>query len=43
MFPLSGPVELSFLLCFISSWICVVVSVFLSMCVFVMCVCYLYG
>ena len=43
---LSGPVELLFLLCFISTWTCVVVSVmlvvcslsvFLSMCVFVLC------
>ena len=44
---LSGPVELSFLLCFIAAWTCVVVivrlvvcsfSVFLSMCLFVLCV-----
>ena len=44
---LSGPVELLFLLCFIATWTCVVVSVrlgvcsysvFLSMCLFVLCV-----
>ena len=47
MLTLSGPVELLFLLCFIASWTCVVVSVmlvfcslsvFLSMCLFVLCV-----
>ena len=47
MFTLSGPVELLFLLCFIATWTCVVVSgmlvvcnfsVFLSMCLFVLCV-----
>ena len=46
MLTLSGPVEL-FLLCFIATWTCVVVSVmlvvcslsvFLSMCLFVLCV-----
>ena len=50
MLTLSGPVE--FLLCFIVAWTCVVVnvmlvvcslSVFLSMCLFVECVCYLFG
>ena len=44
---LSGPVELLFLLCFIATWTCVVVSVmlvvcslsvFLGMCLFVLCV-----
>ena len=38
----SGPVELLFLLCFIDAWTCVVVVcnlyVFLSMCLFVLCV-----
>ena len=47
MLTLSGPVELLFLLCFIAVWTCVVVSVmlvvcslsvFLSMCQFVLCV-----
>ena len=47
MFTLSGPVELLFLFCFIATWTCVVVSVmlvvcslsvFLSMCLFVLCV-----
>ena len=47
MLTLSGPVELLFLLCFIAIWTCVVVSVrlvvcslsvFLSMCLFVLCV-----
>ena len=47
MFTLSGPVELLFLLYFIAAWTCVVVSVmlvvgslsvFLSMCLFVLCV-----
>ena len=47
MFNLSGPCELLFLLCFIAAWNCVVVSVilvvcslcvFLSMCLFVLCV-----
>ena len=47
MLTLSGPVELLFLLCFIDAWTCVVVSVrlvvcsltvFLSMCLFVLCV-----
>ena len=47
MLTLSGPVDLLFLLCFIASWTCVVVSVmlvvcslsvFLSMCLFVLCV-----
>ena len=47
MLTLSGPVELLFLLCFIATWTCVVVSimlivcslsVFLSMCLFVLCV-----
>ena len=46
MLILSGPVELLFLLCFIAAWTCVVVSVmlvvcslsvFLSMCLFVLC------
>ena len=46
MLTLSGPVELLFLLCFIAAWTCVVVSVmlvvcsmsvFLSMCLFVLC------
>ena len=46
MLTLSGPVELLFLLCFISAWTCVVVSVmlvvcslnvFMSMCMFVLC------
>ena len=46
MLTLSGPVELLFLLCFIATWTCVVVSVrlvvcslsvFLSMCLFVLC------
>ena len=45
MLTLSGPVELLFLLCFIATWTCVVVSVmlvvcslstFLSMCLFVL-------
>ena len=44
---LSGPVELLFLLCFIAAWTCVAVSVrivvcslsvFLSLCLFVLCV-----
>ena len=47
MLTLSNPVELLFLLCFIAAWTCVVVSVrlgvcslsvFLSMCLFVLCV-----
>ena len=47
MLTLSGPVELLCLLCFIAAWTCVVVSVmlvvcslsvFLSMCLFVLCV-----
>ena len=47
MLTLSGPVELLFLLCCIAAWTCVVVrvmlvvcslSVFLSMCLFVLCV-----
>ena len=42
MLTLSGPVELLFLLCFNAAWTCVVVSVmlvvFLSMCLFVLCV-----
>ena len=47
MLTLSGPVELLFLLCFIATWTCVVVSVvlvvcslsvFLSMCLFVLCI-----
>ena len=47
MLTLSGPVELLFLLCFIAAWTCVVVSVmlvvcslsvFLSICLFVLCV-----
>ena len=47
MLTLSGPVELLFLLCFIAACTCVVVSVmlvvcslnvFLSMCMFVLCV-----
>ena len=47
MLTLSGPAELLFLLCFIAAWTCVVVSVrlvvcslsvFLSMCLFVLCV-----
>ena len=47
MLTLSGPVELLFLLCFITAWACVVVSVmlvvcslsvFLSMWLFVLCV-----
>ena len=47
MLTLSGPVELLFLLCFIATWTCTVVSVmlvvcslsvFLSMCLFVLCV-----
>ena len=47
MLTLSGPVELLFLLCFIAAWTCVVVSVmlvvcslsvFLSMCLLVLCV-----
>ena len=47
MLTLSGPVELLLLLCFITTWTCVVVSVmlvvcslsvFLSMCLFVLCV-----
>ena len=47
MLTLSGPVELLFLLCFTATWTCVVVSVmlvvcswsvFLSMCLFVLCV-----
>ena len=46
MLTLSGPVELLFLLCFIAAWTCVVVSVmlvvcslsvFLSMCLFFVC------
>ena len=46
MLTLSGPVELLFLLCFIATWTCVVVSVMLvvcslnvllSMCLFVLC------
>ena len=46
MLTLSGSVELLFLLCFIAGWTCVVVSVmlvvcslsvFLSMCMFVLC------
>ena len=46
MLTLSGPVELLFLFCFIATWTCVVasvmlvlcsLSVFLSMCLFVMC------
>ena len=46
MLTLSGPVELLFLLCFIAAWTCVVVSVmlvvcsfsvFLSMCLFLLC------
>ena len=45
MLTLSGPVELLFLLCFIAAWTCVVVvcslSVFLPMCLFVLCVLYL--
>ena len=49
MLTLSGPVELLFLYCFIAAWPCVVVSVilvvcslsvFLSMCLFVLCVFY---
>ena len=52
MLTLSGPVELLFLICFIATWTCVVVSVmlvvcslsvFLSMCLFVECVCYMCG
>ena len=47
MLTLSGPVELLFVLCFITAWTCVGVSVmlvvcrlsgFLSMCLFVLCV-----
>ena len=47
MLTLSGPVELLFFLCFIATWSCVVVSVrlvfcslsvFLSMCLFVLCI-----
>ena len=47
MLTLSGPVKLLFLLCFIAAWNCVVVSVmlvfcslsvFLSMCLFILCV-----
>ena len=46
MVTLSGPVELLFLLCFIATWTCVVVSILLvvcslsvlSMCLFVLCV-----
>ena len=47
MLTLSGPVELLVLLCFIAAWTCVVASVmlvicsfsvFLSMCLFVLCV-----
>ena len=34
MFNVSGPCELLFLLCFISSWTCVVVSVMLCPCMF---------
>ena len=34
MFSLSGPCELLFLLCFIDSWTCVVVSVMLYPCIF---------
>ena len=46
MLTLSGPVELYFMLCLIAAWTCVVVSVmlvvgsvsvFLSMCLFVLC------
>ena len=46
MLTLSGPVELLFLLCFIATWTCAVVSVmlvvcslsvFLSMCLFFLC------
>ena len=46
MLTLSGPVELLFLLCVIAAWTCIVVSVmlvvctlsvFLSMCLFVLC------
>ena len=33
MFNLSGPCELLFLLCFIASWTCVVVSVMLYLCI----------
>ena len=52
MLTLSGPVELLFLLCFIATWTCVVVSVMLVVCsfmfdcvgeLFVECVCYLCG
>ena len=48
MLTLSGPVELLFLPCFIAAWTCVVVSVmlvvcslsvFLSMCLLVLCFC----
>ena len=45
MLTLSGPVELLFLLCFIATWTCAVLcwlaavlSMFLSMCLFVLCV-----
>ena len=47
MLTLSGPMELLFLLCFIATWTCVVLSVmlvvcslsvFMSMCLFVLCV-----
>ena len=34
MFCLSGPCELLFFLCFIASWICLVVSVMLDLCIF---------
>ena len=44
MFTLSGPVEFLFLLCFIATWTCAVVSVMLVVCslsVFLsMCVCF---
>ena len=52
MLTLSGPVELLFLLCFIAAWTCVVVSVilvvcslsvFLSMCLLVLCLIVLVG
>ena len=51
MLTLSGPVELLFWLCFITTWTCVVVSimlvvcslgVFLSMCVCVCFVCFMF-
>ena len=50
MLTLSGPVDFFFFLCFIATWTCVVVSVmlvvcslsvFLSMCLFVLCVLWL--